>query len=80
MARMWECLMTEADLIAFAEKVERMCDFLIEKGREAKVDVKDINILHEIKQEAADIATGKKKLTSFPESSFAGLAEAVGVH
>lgn len=70
--------MTEAELQVFAEKVERMCDFLLDKAHEAKVDVKEINILHEIKQEAADIATGKKKLTSFPESSFAGLAEAVG--
>jgi hypothetical protein len=72
--------MTEAELRDFAVKVERMCDFLISKGHEAKIDVKDINILHEIKQEAADIATGKKKITSFPESSFSGLAEAVGFH
>lgn len=66
--------MTNAELKVFAEKVERMCDFFINKAHEEKVDVKEINVLHEIKQQAADIATGKDEL----KHSFSGLAEAVG--
>jgi GTP1/Obg family GTP-binding protein len=66
--------MTNKELQEFAEKVERMCDFFIEKGREADISVEDINVLHKLKAEAADIATGKNEL----KHHFTGLAEAVG--
>jgi GTP1/Obg family GTP-binding protein len=66
--------MTNKELQEFADKVERMCDFFIEKGREADISVEDINVLHKLKAEAADIATGKNEL----KHHFTGLAEAVG--
>lgn len=53
----------------FAERVERLCDFILSQaeGRET-----DLNIIHKLKEDAADI---QAKINSFSGISLTGLDE-----
>jgi hypothetical protein len=64
----------EVKIQDFAAKVERICDFVIAKLRNDGVsgDSADARVLLDLKEEAADIATGKTKIT---EEMFTGLAD-----
>jgi hypothetical protein len=45
---------TQIDVTRFAERVERLCDFLLSK-MEPGVGGADVNIIHELKSEATRI-------------------------
>lgn len=66
--------MSTVDPVLFARKVERLTGFLIEKfvaenGRHAQ---EDLVALEKLRDEAADISTGKVRVM---ESTLEGLAE-----
>jgi hypothetical protein len=60
------------DLIEFAERVERVCDFFL--SRVGKDGSNDVKVLEQLKETAADLATG----TAVPDNaqgSLTGLFE-----
>ena len=67
--------MPDPDMIAFATKVERLCDFIILKFIDETTtdDSPDFKVLYDLKEEAADIVTGHTNI-----KPLRGLAEAIG--
>lgn len=62
----------EVNIQEFAGKVERICDFVIAKLKNDGVsgESPDARVILDLKEEAADIATGRVKIT---EAMFTGL-------
>ena len=67
----------EINIQRFAERVERMCDFVIAKLTNEGIvpDERDKNALLKLKEEAADISTGKAKVTKDLFTGFADYME-----
>lgn len=66
--------MTVTELREFAEKVERVCDFLIDKAKDADIDANDLRVLQDLKEKAANIHMGTDKI----DIGLQGLSDAVG--
>lgn len=66
--------MADVNIQEFARDVERVCDFVIAKLRNqgANVDDADAKVILDIKEKAADIHTGKARIT---QDMFLGLAD-----
>lgn len=60
----------DVDIVKFAEKVERLCDFLLAKKRNAEggelTESPNTRAILELKDVAADIATGKVNVGQDP--------------
>lgn len=63
----------DLDIKKFAERVERLCDFLIGKIKdEGETDTNDLKVIEDIKEDAADISSNRVPISS---QTIAGLRD-----